>query len=335
MLGGFVNYLRGNARLLQICSGTGLKFINDAPDITAAVFSLSWSSTVSVNSTWNVSMQQDNNKRASRFKALATIKPSVALVVAGTLIAGTATAQEDEIATDRPDFVESSSVVGRGVFQVETSFIREDDKQSGLKTRTNATPTLMRVGISERVELRLETDGFMHQTTSGLGMRYKQNAFADASFGMKWSISEGGQSSDLPALAMLAHVDAGTGSSSVRAAALAPSLRFVAEWELPGDASFGFMPGLAYQKDPVEGRYWSGILAATYSRPVRGSLRGFLEVAGRELRSKRYGDNQVTFDTGLSYPIDRDTQIDAAVVIGLNRHTPDHSLTIGFSKRFR
>src|SRR5688500_18183445 len=68
-------------------------------------------------------------------------------------------AEEDRIVTYRPDVVESSDVVGKGCFQIETSIDYERDKQTGLKTRTLRTPALFRLGISESLELRAETDG--------------------------------------------------------------------------------------------------------------------------------------------------------------------------------
>lgn len=109
----------------------------------------------------------------------------------------------------------------------------------------------------------------------------------------------------------------------------------MAEWELSDDASFGIMPGMAWAKDDTGERYLSGILAATYSRPLAGELRGFVELAGKDLRSERHGGNQATFDAGLSYKLDRDTQLDTAINLGLNHYTPDTLITIGFSKRFR
>jgi hypothetical protein len=68
-------------------------------------------------------------------------------------------AEEDKIVTDRPDFVESSDVVGKGRFQVETALEIERNRNAGIKERTTFTPTLLRVGISENWELRMETDG--------------------------------------------------------------------------------------------------------------------------------------------------------------------------------
>jgi hypothetical protein len=51
--------------------------------------------------------------------------------------------EADKIVTDRPDFVESSNVVGKGCFQRETSAERERNKADGLRERGFSTPTLV------------------------------------------------------------------------------------------------------------------------------------------------------------------------------------------------
>lgn len=244
-------------------------------------------------------------------------------------------AEDEGIGTDRPDFVESSAVVGKGVFQLETSLSHERDKRDGMTTTLRSTPTLLRYGVSETVELRIETDGWLRQKTSGPPGTTTETGTADAALGFKWHLRDGDEATGRPALAVLVHLDLDSGSAAFRGAGKVPSLRGVAEWDLPGDASFGVMPGLAYQKDESGKRFWSGILAATYSRPLAAGLRGFVEIAGQELRAKRYGGNQITFDTGVTYAIDADTQLDASVSLGLNRDTPDRVIAIGFSRRFR
>ena len=61
------------------------------------------------------------------------IHPRWLLLLALALTALPALAEEepDGIATDRPDFVESAQVVGRGVVQLETSLAFERDKRHG------------------------------------------------------------------------------------------------------------------------------------------------------------------------------------------------------------
>jgi len=51
------------------------------------------------------------------------------------LLSPAASAAEEAIATDRPDVVESSDVVGHGRFQIETSVACERDERDGVRTR--------------------------------------------------------------------------------------------------------------------------------------------------------------------------------------------------------
>ncbi|MBI2959020.1 MAG: transporter, partial [Betaproteobacteria bacterium] len=162
-----------------------------------------------------------------------------------------------------------------------------------------------------------------------------ESGVSNSSLGLKWLMREGDEATGKAALAWLAHLETNSGSAALRGSGVVPSLRLVAEWSLPGDAAFGVMPGLAWQKNDAGDRHWSAILAATYSRPLGPSVRGFLELAGREMRRERHGGNQVTFDAGLAYALDKDTQLDPAINLGLNRFTPDALITVGFSKRFR
>lgn len=261
----------------------------------------------------------------------------LAFAAAFALVSAAAAAQDVEaLSTDRPDFVESSDVVGQGVFQVETSLSFERDRSNGIASRTRSTPTLLRYGISEDVELRIESDGLVRQTVSDAATTSTRSGSADTSLGAKWHLRAADEATGQPGLAVLAHVDLDSGSSAFRGAGKVPSLRFVAEWALPGDASFGVMPGVFYGKDDASrNRFWGGILAATYSRPLGKSTRGFVEIAGQELRRNRYGGNVVTFDTGVMYAIDSETQIDFSINLGLNDHSPDRTLSIGFSRRFR
>jgi hypothetical protein len=78
-------------------------------------------------------------------------------------------AGEEPIVTDRPDFVESSQVVGKGRLQIETSLAAERDRAGGATERTTSTPTLLRIGASDSIELRLETDGRMHAWSGEAG----------------------------------------------------------------------------------------------------------------------------------------------------------------------
>ncbi|HEY0953845.1 MAG TPA: transporter [Roseateles sp.] len=250
-------------------------------------------------------------------------------------IAGPAWADDDDsIATDRPDFVESSDVVGKGRVQIETSLAWERDRQGGLKARTASTPTLLRVGVADTWELRFETDGRLRQTIQEAGTTTKERGWSDLAVGVKWHQRDGDEANLTPGLAWLLHVDVDSGSGAFRGQGLRPSLRMVAEWELPGGWSAGVMPGLYRDRDE-QGRHFTGaILAAVVGKSLTERLRGFVEVSGQQLASSRNGGSVATFDAGLAYLLDRNLQVDVALSRGINKNAPDLSWTIGLSGRY-
>lgn len=251
-------------------------------------------------------------------------RSSILLALCACVAAALPTAADaDAIATDRPDFVESSDVVGRGRIQVETgmSFERREGQ------RTRSTPLLLRVGISETLELRLETDGLMRVSGGERG-------FADASPGLKWHLRDGDEASGTPGLALLAHVDVDSGSAAFRGNGLRPSLRGVAEWELANDVAFGVMPGLVWDREAGGRRFVAGILAATLSKGLAPGWRGFVELAGQQLTSKKHGGNVVTFDVGVTWLLSDSLQLDLSAARGLTHNTPTLQWGLGLAARF-
>src|SRR6185295_10442814 len=61
--------------------------------------------------------------------------------------------------TDRPDFTESSAVVGKGFVQLEMGTTVEVDRAAGTSHRTVTLPLgLVRVGFGSRAEFRVSSD---------------------------------------------------------------------------------------------------------------------------------------------------------------------------------
>lgn len=78
------------------------------------------------------------------------------------------TSTSDELTTDRPDFTESSEVVGHGILVIESGFTFRGDASQGERLRSIATPSVLtRIGIGPRAELRLGGDGFVTGWTVG------------------------------------------------------------------------------------------------------------------------------------------------------------------------
>ena len=239
---------------------------------------------------------------------------------------------EEAIATDRPDFVESSDVVGLGRFQVETGLTSDRHSQDGASVRTLTTPTLFRYGIGETLELRLETDGWTHERTRDAGTSTTASGMSDLSLGVKWHVLEGKDST--PGVAWLLHVDTATGSKAFRGVGLRPSLRAAVEWDLPEDFSLGVMPGVYVDRKAAGKRYAGAILAATLGKQWSARWHSFVEIAGQQLTSKRNGGSVVTLDAGLAFVATPTLQFDIEVSRGLSDAAPDFESGLGVSLKF-
>lgn len=257
-----------------------------------------------------------------------------ALVLTSSALLATNLRAEDEgIVTDRPDFVESSDVVGKGSFQIETSVSLESNSDSSVSTHTYTTPTLIRVGLDDHWELRMETDGLVSERTTMNGVSDTVHGYSDIALGLKWHFTDGDPHTHSPSTAWLMHVDMNTGSSDFRGNGLRPSLRFVAEWELSDVVSCGVMPGIIYDQNDRH-RFFSGILAATCGKQFTSAFRGFVELAGQQLANKSDGGDVVTADTGVTWLLSKSVQLDASVQRGLTSDSPDWTVAVGFSMKF-
>ncbi|WP_373991244.1 transporter [Duganella sp. BuS-21] len=256
-----------------------------------------------------------------------------AVLLLGLPLLAHAVEEKDQVVTDRPDFVESSNVVGAGRFQIETSFALERDKAHGGKQRTYSTPTLLRFGLSDNWEARIETDGRMRVVTDDPGGgRQTDNGYADVSLGVKWHMADADGA--LPSMGVLAHLDLDSGTAAFRAPGKGGSLRLAAEWELPGDLGLGVMPGLAWQRDDNGARYTSAILGVVLGKEWNERFRSFIEYSAPQIARGRHGGTVTTFDVGAAYLLTDLVQVDSALSRGLNRNTPDWSWTVGLSIKF-
>ncbi len=263
------------------------------------------------------------------------LRTAAAALIALMALSGQA-AHAEEIGTDRPDFAESSAVVGKGRFQIETSLAGLRDSAGGSRTRLTGTPTLLRYGIADTVELRLETDGWQRSTVTdtATGLRVREKGAADASLGLKWHVRDGDEKAGSAALAWLLHADIDSGSAAYRGQGVRPSLRLAMEWELDDEVSVGLMPGLLLDRREGGGRYAVGIAAVTVSKGWTERWHSYLELAGQRLASKKNGGSVVTLDVGATYLLTQDVQLDLGVSFGTTRYTPDFAWTTGVSIRF-
>ena len=223
------------------------------------------------------------------------------------------------ITTDRPDFVDAPEVVGKGRIQMETGILQSKEARS--------TPTLLRVGVTDDLELRLESEGRLTDRSDPARAR----GWGDAAASFKWQLREG--EAGAPSVGLIVQADFATGSSGFKGNGTRPSFRVPIEWELPHDLELGVMPGYYLDRDEFGRHVSTGQFGVTLAKNLGERAYTFVEVATPRIARARDGGTTASFDFGGGYSFTRDLHVDAGVMLGLNRRTPDLAFTVGLSVR--
>jgi hypothetical protein len=250
---------------------------------------------------------------------------SCTCLLAGILSVPAARADDDDaINPDRPNVANSSQVVGNRRVQLETGVQWDRQRDPDAHVRTLTTPTLLRIGVADALELRVETDGrtIEHASDPGTGAHTVSAGWADLSAGVKWHVAD--QQGMRPSVGVIAEVALPTGSAGLRGSGFRPSVELPVEWDLGHEWSLGVMPGVVRDGD---GTY--GVFAASVGKAFSERLHGFAEVAAPQIGH----GTQTLVDAGVTWLVNKDCQLDAMVVHGLNRQTPGLSLAFGVSVR--
>jgi hypothetical protein len=239
-----------------------------------------------------------------------------------------------EIVTDRPDQTESSAVVPRNYFQAEIGWGFSRIEPDGVKTDSHEFPaTLVRIGLLDRAELRLGWEGVLWEQVSKINQE-TSSGVGDTAIGTKLFLW--GESGWIPETALLLGVAFPTGTEDFSRGRVDPGLRFAMSNQLTERLGLGY--NLAID--------WESFLETAGDRDTRPSFSYsaaggigvtsktsvFLEIFGRAPLHESVA-SQVSFHTGITYPVLGNFQLDASGGVGLNAAAPDWFTGAGFSFR--
>jgi hypothetical protein len=251
---------------------------------------------------------------------------------------GSVGAQEkDRISADRPDFLTSPDVVGKDRFQIETgALVQRDDPAGNTRTRTLATPTLLRLGVTDKVELQLETDGRVRTRETDLETQITVHAhgYADTAIAIKWQTHEDNADKGEPGIGWVFQAMLPSGSRAFRGRAVRSAVIGAFEWDLPNDMALGANAGVAYDNSDTGKRFFSGTLGAGLSKHLTDRLPIAAEIVAQQIARKKYGGNVAIVDLGMTYLLTKSVQVDALVGRGLTSESPKYLFTVGISARF-
>ena len=239
------------------------------------------------------------------------------------------------IDTDGPDFVDSSEVVGKNRFQFEADLVADRNRRDPAHRRTISTPTLLKYGITDSLELRLDTAGWNWSTVApDGGPRVSETGAGDTALSVKWHSQNRDSSAGVPAVSWIADAVMPSGGENFKGHGVRPSLRSVVTWDLPRDFNLALMPGLKYDATSQGHRYLSGMLGINVGKGWSESFRTFVEGAFAQVAPSEDGGILAYWDVGAAYLITNDWQVGFRFAIPANHNTPNSYTLIELAGRF-
>jgi hypothetical protein len=250
----------------------------------------------------------------------------------GTSFSGGADLDEP-LVTDRPDFTESSSVVGLHVVQLEAGYTYTHDDHADGRSHSHTFPeALLRVGVlAPWCELRVGW-GWAEELALEGGLSNTDSGSEDLYLGTKLALTP--QEHILPETALILQTTVPTGSPEFTADELLPGVNFIYGWDVndccstAGQTQFNRSlddqtgrPYLEFSQSWTVGRSWTDRL---------GSYTEWFMLAPDGADTVR---NEHYFDGGFTYLINNNVQWDIRAGVGLNDAADDFFVGTGFSFR--
>jgi len=246
---------------------------------------------------------------------------------------------DEPLITDRPDFTESTETVPTGHLQLESGYTFTSSREGGPRATDHTAPeVLWRVGLGERLELRIGWDGYTYTyadslSETGVGdgsrKRAKQDAH-DLSLGLKVKLFE--QEGRRPHFGIIVGVTVPTGAGTGTTGDVDPGIVFLWAYDLSEDTAIAGNVGIAMPTEENH-RFVQTTASVSYGIALTRKWGAYAEYFG-VYPSSDSGRDAHFFNTGVTYLVNKDLQLDVRVGLGLNEEAGDFFTGVGFVKRF-
>jgi hypothetical protein len=236
-----------------------------------------------------------------------------------------------ELATDRPDATESPLTVDAGRVQLEMDLASMTrNRLDGVRTAAwEVAPFNLRLGLTQGFELGVAVTPWQRETEQPrVGPREKRSGFGDTT--VRGKLNLGGNDGGPLAWGLMADLKLPTGSGGFSNGKCEGALTLPVAFELGGGWGGGAMTlvELRYTGSGDHRAVWGNTV--TVGRDITAKLGGFGELTS----AAGDGAHVATFNSGLTYALGRDVQLDGGVNLGLSRGAPDVQVFAGISRRF-
>jgi hypothetical protein len=239
------------------------------------------------------------------------------------------------IVTDRPGFLFSSLTVGRGVVQTEWGIPAVTaNGTAGVSSRLASLFGLVRYGVTDNFELRLDSPVYNQSRISVGGRTATDHGTGDLEVGAKWHPLD--NHGARPSFALIPSVIVPTGGSGFTAGHPVYQLNAMAEWNLASGWGIGALAGYLNGLNGPSGgdRYGQETFGVSLGRSLpapKWSAYGEALYVATNLAGA--GDSSF-LGGGIKYLATNDIQLDLSFDRGLTADSPDWLFGLGLAARF-
>ena len=237
---------------------------------------------------------------------------------------------DEPLVTDRPDFTEASSTVGKGVAQLEIGYTFTSDDSGGMKTRSHSFPEpLLRYGIlQDWLELRVAWN-YNEEQTNGV----TASGSDDLYLGFKIGLTP--QQGVLPEMALIPQMTTPTGAGAFTANEVLPGANLIYGWEINDFLSTAGSTQFNRSVDDGTGNaYTEWAQSWTVAYTLTDEFGAYTEWFALFPHSADTARPEHYFNGGFTYLLTDDIQWDIRAGKGLNGAADDYFVGTGLSLRY-
>lgn len=223
---------------------------------------------------------------------------------------------------DRPGLSFSTSTLPAGGFAWEQGLPdASSDRSDGIRTTTWVADTLLRLGMTDTIELQLGADSWGGMRVQGHGGHRSEHGGGDGWVSVKWAPATDDETFSW---ALLATRSLPFGAGPLGDGGQDYGLGVTAAWALPADTGVSLYANREWGDD---GGGW--MFSTDYGFPLGEGLEGFVEAG--------YGTGATharVAGAGLAWMATTRLQLDVSFLRGLDRRSPDWQGGVGMAWYF-
>jgi hypothetical protein len=241
----------------------------------------------------------------------------------GASVEGGPPGPDEPLASDRPDFTEASSTVGRGVLQLEMGYTYIADNEGVIHNRSHSYPELLaRIGLlADWFEFRVAYNHATDGTDAGPLPLEQFSGGEDLYLGFKFGLTP--QQGILPEMAIVPQWTVPTGSDEFSADIVLPGVNWLYGWDINDWLSTAGSTQINKAVDDVDSIYYEFAQSWTIGFSLTEHWGAYTEWFVLVPSGSDVARTQHYFNGGFIFPVTNNLQFDIRAGVGLSDASDD------------